>query len=935
MFKKAPAQTEKDLINFEDDDGNDQPTEIQQITAFDNDLEVEKEGPVMEVPPARIYTSADVDSFDHSVKSFLEREQLLAFSDGTAYKYNDKIYDFLIPDKLFNDMVKDKLKGFSSFTATAVIRLQVQSEPFMAGRLIMCHLPVPDLLGLRGDYAVASVDRMMLLNHVQLDISHETDVTLRVPFISPYNCYDLIASRWNWGRLVVRWYGDYNVIDARSIQTMIYGHFEDIVLGHPTSGEFAQFKPQVGENLHFQMNKMPSDKTKSRMQTQEASPLSGIVNTVSSLVPELKPVTSLLSSVFGFSKPEEKSLPISILNRPVTNFCNVDSIDSSHVLAYTKSNESGQLNDISGTKVDEMSFDYLKKIPQYFDSFEYNTTSKDMLKSWMISPMGSTLSTITIGRDQDDRYRFNNIYQPLHLSYICSPCKYWAGSLVYTFKIVKTNYHSGRLAFVFSPFSDPPKSIQDTDYTYRIIVDIREKSEVSFTVPFVSQSPFKRIDPLGEIRNDLYSNFAHASTGTLSVWALTSLKCKTSIVPGKIKILCEISAGDDFYTSAPVESHFYPFSLGMDPTNSDYVPQKHSNNAFHTPPNKKLDDNLKFQGLFSTSNLSNKRSEAIESQPPSITQKKNPVSNLSKDINGEPFLSFREFIKRNNFIVKYYPKTEYDYIVNGDLNGIHIERNMYYKDYAIVSGARPLSAYIRPPSIQYHNVKWERPKAPSGDLINVGTGQIILLSQNSPLSFVAGMYAFYHGGLRFKVATEEESMVKASLLSRKFNDQIYSSGDDRERFPFIRTDLSYNLPSAYEQSSIKRIAEFAVPYYGLSLMASHWIDNETFYSSKPNNSIAFSSAPISNFHISVSASDDLNFKCFIGTPPCLGRSFFNSQHLDDVQEPASNVYPHNCFTERDPFQPNYHFPPSGDFYYNKNEVLDYQLLAVDALNTTY
>ncbi|QWT43275.1 structural polyprotein [Anisopteromalus calandrae positive-strand RNA virus 1] len=880
----------------------------------------------MEVPPARVYTSADVDGNEHSVKSFLKREQLLAFTNGTAYKQNDLLYDFNIPTKLFNDMVKDKLKGFSSFTATAVIRLQVQSEPFMAGRLIMCHLPVPDLLGLRGDFSVSKVERMMLLNHVQMDISHETDVTLRIPFVSPYNCYDLIASRWDWGRLVVRWYGDYNVIGARSIQTMIYGHFEDIVLGHPTSGKFSEFR-DVTEKLEFQMNTCPSDKEKSRLQTKEASPLSGLISGISDKVlPGSSGIVNSLSSILGFSKPADKNKTITVVNRPVANFGNVDSVDNSHLLSYSKYNESGQINDISGTKIDEMSFDYLKKIPQYFDYFTFDTNSKDLLKSYVITPSGTTLSPIKFGTNTN--YNTFSVEQPLHLSYICSPCKYWAGSLVYTFKIVKTNYHSGRLAFAFSPFSNAPESINDTDYTYRIIVDIREKSEVSFTIPFVSQSPFKRIDPLVNIRKDKYSDFAFSSTGTLSVWALTSLKCKSEIVPSSIQILCEISAGDDFYTTAPIESHYYPFTIGDDPTSSDYKPQTHYNNAFHTyvqSPTEKLEP----QGLFSTSNLSNKRSKAIESQPPSITLQDNPVNNLSKDINGESFISFREFIKRNNFIVKYFPKTEHDLVASNSKDSIHVNTTMYYKDYAITSGAKPISAYIRPPSIQLSNITGS-----TNDEASRSTSQVVLNSQNSPLSFVSAMYAFYHGGLRFKVATKDEVVIKASLLSRKFNDQSYSSGNQANLFPFIRTDLSYNLPSAYEQSSIKRVAEFAIPYYGLSLMASHWIDNETFYSSKPNNAIAFSSTPISDIHISVSASDDLNFKCFIGTPPCLGRSFFNSQHLDTNSNPVSNIYPHNSFVERDPFQQNYHFPPTDDPYYFKS-IPRYTISNINAQNTSY
>lgn len=226
--------------------------ERQELTTFDDDLAVLPEGVPGEIPVPSFDHDQFTDASIHSIISFLERPQLQSSfqweyqQSGGASGKNTIGFDLLntnsmpgllVPSQVFKQMYLRKLDGFAGFKATAVFKLQVNSQPFMAGRLLMAATPMPTLLGPREQFLTSTISNLQCIHHVQMDIAKQTEVELRVPFISPYNCYDLISGNFDWAKLYVKVYSPLNTtLGAGTIlECLLWVHFENIELGFPTS----------------------------------------------------------------------------------------------------------------------------------------------------------------------------------------------------------------------------------------------------------------------------------------------------------------------------------------------------------------------------------------------------------------------------------------------------------------------------------------------------------------------------------------------------------------------------------------------------------------------------------------------------------------------------------------------------------------------------
>lgn len=565
----------------------------EEIVIFSEDKAKVDEG--IPLPVSRPFTAASqhTDYENQSVISFLQRPlHLSSFRWATSTARSENILSIRgvkkglrIPSDILasKPIYRNKLDGFTSFKATAVIQLKVNSHPFQAGRLVMAAVPMPELLGHRADFIFRHVSTAQNVHHVQMDIAKDTCIELRVPFISPYNCYDLVDKKFNWAEVRILVYSPLNQVGGCPLECALYTWFEDIELGAPTSGPVQQSAPSP-QNVEGARKKEATGKF-----TGALSLLGGAVNAA-------RPVAGLADralAAIGWSKPVLAQPAQVLLNRPTEGFGLCDGVDHSLVLGMSGGNSVDTIPNICGTGQDETSFDVLKRIPQFVAAFRYTDQTtpssdpdnptcplvNDPLKLWSCCVSPSTHvpacyyvspdATITPGVKNPFSFRWK---QPTTLNYITSPFLYWTGSMVYTFKFVKTSFHSGRVEISFHPFvnKDSGDITARCDYTRRVIVDLRESSEVSLTVPFISPQPWKRIstylDPMNP-KPPKPGRLKDITTGMIIVRAITPLICSGPILARDIEVLVECRAGDDFQVQAPVTSKYLPFSFA-NPTNS-------------------------------------------------------------------------------------------------------------------------------------------------------------------------------------------------------------------------------------------------------------------------------------------------------------------------------------------------------------------------------
>lgn len=559
--------------------------EQQEIVTFEHDEAVVSEKLPFETQIPRLPSTQHTDSSMHSVISFLRRPQLLSTFRWTAdAARSENIFrpgnppraeGLLVPSGMFRNrnMISRKLDGFTSFKATAVIKLQVNAQPFQCGRLLMAAAPMPTLLGNRRSFIFSHVSQTQNLNHVQMDIAKDTEVELRIPFISPYNCYDLVDGKFDWAEVRILVYSPLNSTETTCLQCLVYGHFEDIEMGAPTSGGVRQ------------QSLMPSlssvDSTKAKESTGKftgalAQLGSSLVNRGLSIARPLTSSVDSIISAMGWSKPILAKPSRVFLNRPTEGFQYMDGVDHSLMLGISASNAVEPIKGLVGTNIDETSFNTLKRIPQMIGVFTYSndiitcsSTDRDPVKLWecAISPSCNVPACYYVtppatGTNVRNPYAFR-WKQPTTLNYISSPFLYWKGSLVYTFKFVKTNFHSGRVEISFHPFVNSVDATR-MDFVYRTVVDLRNNSEVSITVPYIAAQPYKRVstflDPVNPLPPEP-GRLKDVVSGMLYVRALTPLICATTIIANRIEVLVEMRAGDDFEVAAPITSKFLPFSF--------------------------------------------------------------------------------------------------------------------------------------------------------------------------------------------------------------------------------------------------------------------------------------------------------------------------------------------------------------------------------------
>lgn len=846
-----------------------------QLTTFDDDKAAILERPPGETQLSGKATTQFADAIDHSVVSFMERPQLIAQTQWKSSQtrgsrlFETPVKPLFVPDIALTSMIRNKLDGFSSFRATAVFRLQINAQPFQQGRLLLAAIPMPTLISPRDEYMASHISLLQAVNHVQIDINKQSEVTLRIPFISPFSAYDVIHGQYPWARIVVAVYSDLRQVEQVDLDVLLWSSFENIELGAPTSAYVMQ---QSGVVPTAPSNPQVAQ-TRQSEQSPGSSMLSGLADAAMSAIPGGGAISSIangIGSLFGFSKPNQEEKGCVIVQRPSQYFGNVDGIDQSHVLALDRLNAIDEFPGLGGTDMDECSMEYLTKIPQYISAYTFNKCNKfgDVLWKTFVAPTYYLPGSFKINATRYNAsplnkpvYESTNISQPTILNYVCSPFMYWTGSLVYTFRFMKTDFHSGRIEIAYHPYTQVVSGDR-YDYVYRLVVDLRESTEISFTVPYISPTPWKAIktfDPLGTIVPP-WSEIGAFTTGTLTVRALTPLITSNPVANNCIECVVEMRAGSDFKVQGPTKASFYPVTLVRDTTENRVVQQAGE--------------------VFSLAGTQETRTSALSGfEPPSITNNASDIQtdDTQKLCAGEIFGNFRSLTRRFSFVDTRLPTGKRIWTI------------------------RP-PYYLRPPQISLTSV--EAPSAAEGIVwTDKKSLQAQLVYQCSPLCFVSAMYAFYRGSMRTKVysnpldTNREPNLVAARVSSVQY------FGEDNVNDTFGKYLMPYMSPVGFEQPNQKQLAEYQIPFYSPCLMSVHWDYRSLSYFDQSQATLEVSTTASSNFpgvHLAVAAGDDMNFHGFIGVPFCISTSTFTDYFTTGQKTEGSStetVYAYNWKTD--------------------------------------
>jgi len=485
-----------------------------------------------------------------TIKDFLGKPYLLtSFLWGTGTAENGNLYfNDIGPNLVTVTPWADKIRGFELIRGTFNLRVQINASPFQSGKILVHYLPNYRDRVAKDPLFAARYNSHMIQKyqhpHILLDC-RDTVAIFSVPYISPSPFYDVKSATFDWGRIFLDVASPLAIGAGASVGTTtaevtVFGYWDNIELAapiNPQSNNKEKFVARKGVDLEEKEHAIGPITHGLRAVSSAASTLSSIpfLSPVMTTVSWAADVGSQIASVFGWSKPRSNDAVMVVARQPMRYTGTSDGPDTSLPISLISTNAIETTDDYTITSQDEMSLKFLLSVPTYTDRVSWTTsqTSGFPLLSQSIRPqlLREQINSTTGVFTHTARYG-----APLY--YLSNFFALWRGSMTLNIKIAKTMYHSGKLLITFTPIETPIVSpgVTDSIYNLREIIDIRQQSEITLTLPYMLHRHY--LD-------------ANQSMGTINVYVLNDLRCPETVAQ-QVDLLFFWKAGEDFEFQAPV-----------------------------------------------------------------------------------------------------------------------------------------------------------------------------------------------------------------------------------------------------------------------------------------------------------------------------------------------------------------------------------------------
>jgi len=522
-------------------------TEVDQTVTFHDDKVMEEKAFPRFVDIDRPIKMSVQEDRSHSIKDFLGRPSVIATGVLSLTQIQgDTLYTVNFPDDLLIlPLYREKTRGFLNFRATVNLKFQANAQRFQQGRLFIQYFPQAQLNPKKFSVVLPSLTLSTQLPRIDFDLATDSDVSLSIPYVSPTLGYNMIDGTGTMGTYSVRVYSPLvSPGGPATVDWTVWCWFTDVEL------DFPAFTAQADRPRRGRGGMRRLDPSEEEAAIANNGPISGLfsrvtrasnlfkdVPLISSLANNVSWVSSILgntASAFGWSNPNaQNNVHFSKLN-VAHDIANVNAIGTHTNLGLLSDNAVQELPGFAGTDIDEMSFNYLSSIPCYIGEFQIatNNTTGQLVYSKVLYPAGMGTLSPSNGL----------LFWPSPMCYISNFFAYWRSGFVFTFKFVKTEFHSGRYVVVFSPGRGVSDTFANTSYLYREVLDLRNSNEFTITIPYTSTVPYKNFD---------------SSIGIVSVYALNPLVAP-STVSTSVTCLVEVAADDTFEVAMPRANWYQP-----------------------------------------------------------------------------------------------------------------------------------------------------------------------------------------------------------------------------------------------------------------------------------------------------------------------------------------------------------------------------------------
>lgn len=447
-----------------------------------------------------------------------------------------------------------KMEGYNLVRGTACIRVQVNAQPFQQGRLLVHFLPFVDHMTAR--YAAGHNFNLTTKSqqpHVEIDC-RDTSGVLHIPYIAPTQWYDRTDGVFEWGTVYISVLAPLQIGAGgpTSADVTVWLSFDNFEVSAPIypqssleSGPRRQNRSIGRAVAETEAAGAAAGGTVSKILTT-TSKVASVLTEVPALAPIAGPVAWLtglgakVAAVFGWSKPLNEATTQKTLIRAAADLANTDGTFSGANMGLSVTNKLQISDSFAGTGEDEMSFEFLKRIPAFIESFTFATSDLqgDLLYEKQLS-MNTLCSNTTIVAGTASYFTMTG---PPFV-HVAQYFRYYRGSVNLHLKFVKTDYHSGRVIVAFTPLHNVTAPTNaESSFLQREIIDIRKSSEYTFNIPYLQNRSYIPLE---------------TDIGKLSIRVSNELRCPETTAQ---EITCQVwfSAGDDFELQVPRQPSHVP-----------------------------------------------------------------------------------------------------------------------------------------------------------------------------------------------------------------------------------------------------------------------------------------------------------------------------------------------------------------------------------------
>lgn len=472
------------------------------------------------------------------------------------------------------------LQMYSYFKFEANIRVVINATKFHSGKLIVCYDPVQTTGSVEKPLNIYSAS---CLPNIIIDAADSNSGVIDIPFehILSYMSTNSTEPAPQMGTVHLLVLNSLGAAAATppSIQVNTFVYCTNVGLEVPIRPHRVTFTslaeaPFVTEGfmsaLSTAANMAGSSSSSegggkfSNLVSKGVTGLQGVGGAISGTIDNLKTgnFSGMLSSIgdglksalgiFNLDKPALPDVKIGNMLAPVAPLAHMKGVDTSVRLGPT--NVGGYLeSDFSSAPSDELAIPQIIRRPTLADQIPWLATQVEGTQIFKIPVHPGYCNYSSVPGKLPAAFLLN----PTYLSYLSTFYDQWKGSLNFRFDFASSQFHSGRLQFVFEPNSKldplipPATTVQDFSNSPEVIFDLRENKTVSINIPYVSTTvrKFSRSGPFVADRlttdeADLYM------LGYLYINVLTPLVAPDNVA-ADISFNVYVSAGEDFSLHVP------------------------------------------------------------------------------------------------------------------------------------------------------------------------------------------------------------------------------------------------------------------------------------------------------------------------------------------------------------------------------------------------